>query len=145
MSLTRRTMLWGMGGLPLLARDLGLPALAQTASKAADAGEIAGVQRLKLQNGRELFHALQLLTDDVFRDLCRQGQRKPHGPRLEATVVPLSMFLENLARRHQDTPILSRIRAVSTWVLMRFWIRAIFSVSPGRVFTFMERMRLAME
>ena len=43
MSLTRRTMLWGMGGLPLLAGDLGLPALAQTASKAAGAGEIPPV------------------------------------------------------------------------------------------------------
>ena len=43
MSLTRRTMLWGIGGLPLLAGDLGLPALAQTASKAAGAGEIPPV------------------------------------------------------------------------------------------------------
>jgi pimeloyl-ACP methyl ester carboxylesterase len=43
MSLTRRTMLWGMGGLPLLAGDLGLPALAQAASKAAGAGEIPPV------------------------------------------------------------------------------------------------------
>lgn len=43
MSLTRRTMLWGIGGLPLLAGDLGLPALAQTASKEAGAGEIPPV------------------------------------------------------------------------------------------------------
>ena len=55
------------------------------------------MQGLELQNGGKLLHAPQFLADDAGGYLRRQGQRKPHGPRLEASHAPLSMFLEKLA------------------------------------------------
>jgi hypothetical protein len=54
------------------------------------------VQGLKLEDSGELLHAPQLFADDIFGYLRRQGQRKPHGPGLEASIAPLSMFLDKL-------------------------------------------------
>ena len=54
------------------------------------------MQGLKLEDSGELLHAPQLFADDVFGYLRRQGQRKPHGPGLEASIAPLSMFLDKL-------------------------------------------------
>lgn len=49
-------------------------------ASATCASEIAGVQGLELENGREFFHAACFLPDDVARNARRECQRKPHEP-----------------------------------------------------------------
>src|SRR4029077_593483 len=93
-------------------------------STTAGAGKITGVQRLKLQDGRELLHAPQLLTDDVFCYLHREGQRKPHGPGLRSNRYPLSMFLGKIDRLDQErrecgSPFFPGRRATLTCALTR--------------------------
>ncbi len=60
-----------------------------------------------------------------FAIFAVRGRGNLMGPELEASTAPLSMFLEDLPDRAQEKcavgmPILSRIRAIFTWVLTRF-------------------------
>ena len=50
-------------------------------STATGAGQVAGMQRLKLQHGSELLRATDLMADDVRSDLGGERQRKPHRSR----------------------------------------------------------------
>ena len=45
---------------------------------AAGAGQVAGMQRLELEDGGELLRPPQLVADDVRRDLGRQRERESH-------------------------------------------------------------------
>src|SRR6266446_2143406 len=46
---------------------------------ATGAGQVASMQWLQLQDGRELVSPAKLLGNDVGCDLSRQRQRKPHS------------------------------------------------------------------
>lgn len=75
-----RSIALGSGGEALLERDDVLQAGGiLTDASTAGAGEVAGVERLQLQDHRELRGATEAMPDDVLGDLGGQRERKTHG------------------------------------------------------------------
>ena len=53
---------------------------------AAGAGEVAGVERLQLQDRRKFLNAPDFFSDDMARNPGGQRERKPHRARIRGTV-----------------------------------------------------------